>query len=145
MACCRWNRAEAEDVLQTAYLKILEGRARFAGRSTFATWLFGVVRKTASERRRRAWRRELIRMRRADELVPDAGPTPDLSVESEQLRRELSLLPRRQGEVLHLVFYNDLSIGEAAEVMGVSLGTARTHYERGKSRLRERLGSRHDA
>jgi RNA polymerase sigma-70 factor (ECF subfamily) len=41
--------------------------------------------------------------------------------------------------VLHLVFYQDLSISEAAVIMGVSLGSARTHYERGKARLRELL------
>jgi RNA polymerase sigma-70 factor (ECF subfamily) len=38
------------------------------------------------------------------------------------------------------VFYQDLSIAEAAGVVGVAVGTARTHYERGKARLRQMLG-----
>jgi RNA polymerase sigma-70 factor (ECF subfamily) len=41
--------------------------------------------------------------------------------------------------VLHLVFYQELTIEEASRVMNISLGTARTHFDRGKRRLREIL------
>ena len=62
-----------------------------------------------------------------------------LDESARELRNCLSRLPARQAEVLHLVFYQDLSLAGAAEIMGVSLGSARTHYERGKARLRELL------
>ena len=42
--------------------------------------------------------------------------------------------------MLHLVFYQDLTIADAAEILGVSVGSARTHYERGKAQLRRLLG-----
>ncbi len=55
LACCGRNRAEAEDVLQTSYLKILDGRAKFDERSSVKTWMFGVIRRTSAEERRRAF------------------------------------------------------------------------------------------
>ncbi|HEY0782449.1 MAG TPA: sigma factor, partial [Thermoanaerobaculia bacterium] len=58
---CGRDREEAEDVLQESYVKLLDGRARFAGGSSFKTFLFGVIRRTAAERRRRTWvRRNLL-------------------------------------------------------------------------------------
>lgn len=140
----------AEDVLQTAYLKIVDGRARYAGQSAFRTWLFGVIRRTAGEERRRRAVRRVLSLARLDgrHAPPAPGPDPaDALARAESSARlvaALLLLPARQREVLHLVFYHDLSIAAAAGVMRVSLGTARTHYERGKARLRTLLGEATD-
>lgn len=144
VSCCGGDRAEAEDVLQTSYLKVLDGRAMFLGRSSYKTWLFGVIRRTAAEHRRRRLLRRLWHARSLDTLqIVDAAAGPaTLVVRSESTQRlqaALAGLPRRQRDLLHLVFYQELTIREAAEVLGVSIGTARTHYERGKARLREQL------
>ena len=140
LACCRWDRAEAEDVLQASYLRVLEGRARFARRSAFRTWLFGVIRNVAAERRRRARMRGLV-LARVAPREPVAPPVPEpRSAASRRLVEALAALPVRQREIVHLVFYNELSVEQAARAMGVGVGTARTHYARAKARLRERLG-----
>jgi RNA polymerase sigma factor (sigma-70 family) len=144
MSCCAHNRAEAEDVLQTAYLKILQGRARFDGRAAFRTWLFAVIRHTAADERRRHWFRHLglarlAEDRAAEDARPAPAPEPERSERQQEFQAALARLPARQREVLHLVFYQDLTIEAAAEVMGVGVGSARTHYERGKQRLRERI------
>ncbi len=139
MVCCERNRERAEDVLQTSYLKILDGRARFEGRSTFQTFLFGVIRRSASEERRRAALGNLFLRR----TRPAAGAAEDgaVSVESLTLRRELARLPRRQREVLELVFAFGMTLKESAQTLGISSGSASVHYARGKKRLAARLDS----
>jgi RNA polymerase sigma-70 factor (ECF subfamily) len=57
LACCGFDRSEANDVLQDANLKVLDGRAVFRGSSTFRAWVFGVIRRTASEHHRNPFRR----------------------------------------------------------------------------------------
>ncbi len=141
LSCCARNRAEAEGVLQAVYLKVLEGKARFEGKAAFKTWLFAVIRRTAADERRRHWLRGFGLLKYIDRSESASGiETPDEAVfrseVQQSFRRALAELPARQREVLHLVFYHDLTLAEAAEVMGVSLGSARTHYDRGKQRLR---------
>lgn len=144
--CARFDRSEAEETLQIAYLKVLDGRARFEGRASFRTWLFGVIRRTAGERRRwQAARRLLIERWSATEsgsVVQGQDPLSQLIQDDEArtLAGTLARLPQRQRDVLHLVFYQSMSIAEAADVLGLRLGTARTHYERGKARMRVLLG-----
>jgi len=145
LACCRWDESEAKETLQVTYVKVLEGRARFRGESSFKTWLFAVIRRTAGERRRRQRVQRLALLRLAEQPASQS-PDPGADVASGQLaarlREALSGLSLRQREVLHLVFYAGLSVEQAGEAMGVSLGSARTHYARGKSKLRRLLEER---
>ena len=143
MVCCGRNRERAEDVLQTSYLKILDGRARFEERSSFRTFLFGVIRRTASEERRRAALTGLLFG--ADRREPGSPPDESVSIERLALRSALERLPGRQREVLHLVFAMGMTLQEAAETLSISAGAAATHYHRGKLRLAALLARRSDA
>ncbi len=144
LSCCSRDPREADDVVQTVYLKVLEGKARYDGKATFKTWLFSVIRNTAVDvRRRNALERlRLIRYgREAGRSIQEDHLDYEISQSRLQVvfQRAFASLPRRQREVLQLVFYHGLSLHGAAEVMKVSVGTARTHYERGKKRIRQRI------
>jgi RNA polymerase sigma-70 factor (ECF subfamily) len=144
LTCCRGDHDDAQDVLQRAYVKAIElETANFEGRSTLKTWLFGVIKWTAHERRRKFARRFrlLSGWRPQDEQSPPAPPIEEVAARDRRKRVLAALqdLTDRQREVIELVFYHDLSIREAGEVLEMSLGTARTHYSRGKVALAKSL------
>ncbi len=139
--CCKRDNGLADDVLQVVYLKVLGGKARYTGLSTFKTWLFAVIRRTAIDEQRRKLRRRLLLQSYTPATTEVDSPeaAASRSEAAEVFRAALARLPARQQQVLHLVFYHDLTLAAAAEVMGVTLGSARTHYDRGKRKLRERI------
>lgn len=144
LACCSGDYEEARDVLQTVYMTLLEGRARFNGDSSPKTWLFSVIRRTAAGRRRSGFVRRVLlgrwaRRRPEPPAVPDAQTGLEAAERRARLRGALASLSGRQRQALELVFYHDLTIEQAAGVMGIGLGSARTHYERGKQALLRRL------
>jgi len=137
-ACCGRRADEAEEVLQTVYLKIIEGKARFRGESSLKTWLFSVIRHTAAGYFR--WRR--IRERLRQDPQPSEETVETLAERRESAKnivRALARISTRQRQVLELVFYHDMTVEEAAATLGLSVGSARVHYHRGKRRLAELL------
>jgi RNA polymerase sigma-70 factor (ECF subfamily) len=141
LACCGRDRDIAEESLQSAYLKILSKQAQYDGRSSFRTWVFGVIRHTAMEELRRRQTRRAREPEDDGEAALAVDPALDPGVAAERsdergaLLDALGSLSDRQREVLQLVFYHDMTIHEAAAVMHISLGSARTHYDRGKKAL----------
>ena len=124
--------------MQQAYVELLTGKARFDNRSSLKTFVFAVVQNLARSRYRRiASRLRLLQAAEAeaaDNYVPPAEPR-DATV----LWKAVQELPRRQRDIVELVFCRDMTIEAAASVMGVSTGTGRVHYDRAKKALRTRL------
>lgn len=143
MTCCR-ERELAEDVLQSVYLKVLGGQACYEGRASLRTWLFTVIRNAARDRQRKRWWSRVVRLEftslaELSESQTEVDVRFEAEDESVLVREALRTLTERQREVAHLVFYEDLTVAESAEVMGVSIGSARQHYARAKDALRVSL------
>lgn len=149
LACCAWQRDSAEDVLQEAYLRVLDGRAEFGGKSSRKTWFFAVIKRVAADMQRTQKRRSVLNIRMVagseasirDEALRTNPPADAMHRDETTQRLQLALqrVSQRQREVLHLVFYSGLTLEEAAETLQLSLGSARTHYHRGKERLAQLL------
>ena len=139
---CGYDDATAEDLMQQAYVELLSGRARFDNRSTLKTFVFGVVQNLARSR----FRRQNARLRLIGSYASEQVETTEHEYDHKNLKvvwEAVESLPQRQRDITELVFIRDMTIEDASQVMGVSLGTGRVHYDRAKKSLAEKLASLH--
>lgn len=132
------DRAEAEDVVQTALLACWR-RWRSVRAGTADAYVRAAVVNTVVGRARRRRVVEVLRGR------SDGGPEPvvDRDVAHERtlhdaVRAELLRLPPRMRAVVVLRFLEDLSEAETARLLGMSTGSVKTQTSRAVARLRER-------
>lgn len=133
---------EADDLLAEAWLQAFRARATFdPGRGTPRTWSFGVARHVLLAHLRT--RRDLVTGAALPERASDPWPEVDdrlaAAAVAPALRAGLAELPAAERELLLLVAWEGLSPTEAAIVVGVPAGTARTRLFRARTRLREHL------
>ena len=139
---CGYDPSIAEDLMQQAYVEILSGRARFDEKSSLKTFLFAVVQMLARGRfRKLASTLRLVEDAAShSEVLNTEAPNID-AARSHIVWQAVQALPARQRDITELVFCREMTIEEAALVMGVSTGTGRTHYDRAKKTLAISLAS----
>lgn len=129
--CCSFDDDLAKDTLQNVYLKILEGKAKFKEKSSVKTWLFAVIRYTAIDQK------NADRNTQPLEVIPEIEDLPLSTEEEVNYKQLIQLLSPMQQEVILMVFYHEMTLEQSAEVLQLSIGTVRTHYDRGKKRLKQ--------
>ena len=145
------NRASAEDVVQEAFISAHKAIGRFRGGSLRA-WLLRIVSNASLDHIRTLRRR---REESLDQAVLDVGFQPPSSgegPEQQAVRKELGAeiqraiisLPPDQRAVLVLVDVQGLSYEEAAQSVGVSVGTVKSRLSRGRLRARDYLRERRE-
>ncbi len=136
------NRADAEDLLQTALAKTYLAWDRIREREA----LDGYVRRVMVNTQTSFWRRRRVDERPVEhlpELVAGRDAAADLDLH-DALWSALARLPRRQRAAVVLRYYEDLSEAETAAVLGVSVGTVKSTTSRALARLRDDTGLRDD-
>jgi RNA polymerase sigma-70 factor, ECF subfamily len=135
------SRAEAEDVVQDVFVRVLEHRRSLSAVRDMRVWLVRVAWNLAIDRRRRI-RPEQFDEGFAESLVGRDLPADEALNEAQRLRsvlREMERLPRAERDVLLLSVIEELGTAEMAEVLGRSESAVRALLFRARTRLRERL------
>lgn len=132
------NRADAEDLVQTALAKLYLSWHRVQRRDSVDAY----VRRIMVNENASLWRRPFKRRETpTDELPEQAGAAPEYDDRSQLLWSFVQTLPRKQRAVVVLRYYEELSEAEVADVLGISVGTVKSQASRALAGLRQRVPS----
>ena len=130
----------AEDLAQDAFFDAYRRWSTIGGYDNPGAWVRRAVANRAISLRRRAATelRSVLAQRRDAHVV--VGPTPA----DEQLWAAVRRLPRRQAQVVVLHHLEQFTTTEIAEILGISQPSVKTHLQRARATLSERLEGDHD-
>ena len=145
------DRVAAQDLAQEAFVRVFRHRDRYESVAKFSTWLYTIARNLAlNEIRDRKHRPRLASEGQRDEEAGDPlvrqahaaeGPADAVARDDLQalVRREVAALGETQREVIMLCDLEERTYAEAAEILGVPVGTIRSRLSRARAQLAERL------
>jgi RNA polymerase sigma factor (sigma-70 family) len=131
--------AEAEEVTQDVFLKVIARAGQYDGRASVASWLFAIAANACRDRLRRSVRRPSVPLEAVAE-APEPGLPVDVRLVERQrreaVRRALSRLSDEQREVLVLARYHGLPYAEIARALSISEGAVKTRVFRAMETLK---------
>jgi RNA polymerase sigma-70 factor, ECF subfamily len=146
------NREDAEDAVQTAFLDALRHLHAFQGRSRFSSWLTRIALNAAFMRLRASRRKSETSLDEMTEgetsvrfTVVETRPNPEQECSAQETRALLAKALDRLGpiyaEVVQLRDVKEMSAREAAQILGVPVGTLKARLHRGRTRLSRHVHS----
>jgi RNA polymerase sigma-70 factor (ECF subfamily) len=133
--CCHYlgRRDEAEDAVQSTFMKAFTGYNRLRDRSKEKAWIYSIARNCCIDRTR-FWKRTIVGLPKLAEPRKIFEGEISLSIQ-----KVLSNLPRMQREVFILRHWHDFSTDETAGLLGIQSGTVKTHLKRAVDRMKLEL------
>ena len=135
---CGHDPALAEDLAQQTFIAAVDQRSRYDGRSDTVTWLCGIARHKLADHFRTLERDERRRMRlevRQIQLDASAAPARELD-DRAAIAEAIGSLPASQRAVLTFVVLDDLSVAEAARLLGKSQAATQSLLHRARDAFR---------
>ncbi len=132
------DRHEAEDIVQETFRSVWKSRFLYRPDLGERAWMVSILRRRVADR----WRRRKLPTVLAGEFPPEvatAGQDPLHDEYTDEMQRALKLLPPELRETLLLVVVGELTHQEAANELGIPLGTVLSRVARARSQLRHHL------
>ena len=130
------SRADAEDVMQEVFLRLVKADPDFDSEEHAKAWLLLVASNCANDLFRLPWRRR-------EEPLDENLSAPERPEEGSVTQAVLSL-PARYRIPIHLYYYEGYSVAEIAKILGRSEGTVKSRLFRARDLLRNQLREEED-
>lgn len=133
----------ARDTVQDIFVRAYRSLARFRVGASFQSWLYAIAGnclKTRWKRRRTEAERLMRVYEPVDDDRDDTAGAGLAALEAERLRSAMGDLKPELAAVLELYYFEGLSVGETAAVLGIGTENVKTRLFRGRKKLRELLG-----
>lgn len=124
------SRADAEDIMQEVFVRLLRAGPDFADRAHARAWLLRVAANCANDWFRAPWRRR-------EGPLTDSLPAPEH--EDGGVVEAVPALPAKYRTAVHLYYYEELSVAEIAKITGKSESAVKSRLFRARAMLREAL------
>ena len=131
--------ALAEDAVQETFLKAYKGFSQFRGECSEKTWLTRIAVNTCRDFQRGGWFRHMDR-RVTPDMLPIGEAQPDM--EDYDLSLAVMKLPPKLREVIVLYYYQDMSVQEIAQALGIAQPSVSGRLRRSRDKLRKLLEGR---
>lgn len=134
------DRTLAEDVVQQTFVKAWRAAGRFDPDADPGPWLYTIARRVAIDQYRRERRHRADRTELTESAAVDHHPGLESTWDVWQVRSALDRLPDEERQVVRATHYLGMTHGEAAEHLGVPVGTVKSRSWRAYQRLASMLG-----
>jgi RNA polymerase sigma-70 factor (ECF subfamily) len=133
------SRHDAEDVLQTVFVRIVQERHRLVKARRMDAYVYKIARNEASSFISRRKRQRKVKGLDESWLIMPEGRR-ELNELAEELQAALARLPQQQREVIVMKIYRQKTFIEIARLLGLSHNTVASRYRYGMEKLRTLLG-----
>ncbi|SMH28797.1 RNA polymerase sigma-70 factor, ECF subfamily [Azospirillum lipoferum] len=131
------NEAEAEDIVQDAFLQVWQRRAQWTDEGAkFTTWLYRVVVNRCIDHKRRPVGQDIEAVPEPSDAAPDAVHTIQRRQVAARLADAQTMLTPQQRAAVTLFYYENLSNADIAIVMRISVGAVESLLKRARQQLR---------
>lgn len=125
------NKYDAEDILQNVFVKLFQIEQDFESDEHIRNWLIRVTINSCKDFCKSFWKKHMVGI---DEIRQ--GYVYEFSTaEKSDLYENVMRLPQKYRAVIHLYYYEDYSIKEISEILGIKETTVQTQLARARVKL----------